>query len=72
MDIAQKIMVGAIGVGVGVVIIVIVATILGGSTVLGSAVLGSFVGFVSLGQLVPTVLIAGALFLGWRYIAGRG
>lgn len=71
MDIAQKIMLAAIGVGVGTIIIVIIATILAGSTILGSATLGSFTGFVSLAQLIPLILVTGALWLGWRAIRGN-
>lgn len=68
MDIANKIMMVAIGVGVGTIIIVIVSIILGGAGVLGSAVLGSFTGFVSVAQLIPLVLVTAALYLAWQRI----
>jgi hypothetical protein len=71
MDIGNKLMNIAIGVGIGVVVIVIVSTILGGSTVLGSATLGSFTGFTALAGLVPIVLIGLTIYLAWESVKRR-
>lgn len=71
MNIGEQVMNIAIGVGIGVVVVVIVSTILGGATVLGSAVLGSFTGFVALAGLVPIVLIGIVIYKAWNSAKGR-
>lgn len=71
MNLANKATTVAIAVGIGVIVVTIVATILAGSTILGSASLGSFTGYVAIAVLVPLVLVAALLFQAWKHMGGN-
>lgn len=71
MGLANRATTVAIAVGIGVIVVTIVATILAGSTILGSGTLGSFTGYVAIAVLVPLVLISALLFQAWKHMGSN-